>query len=696
MKKIIKFIFWFLIIAAAVVLIGGFIFLKTFDLNKYKSYAEELVYKQTGRKLSLAGDADIKVSLIPTVVLNDVSLSNADWAASQDMIKAAQIEVSMDILPLLKKQLVINTVNLIDPQVYLTVNKDGTPNWIFRPVDSANALTENKNEKEPAVEAAKTAAVMGIVAKHLRIENGTVVYEDLKNTNTQNVKIKAFNLNSAGMDDNINLDFDLNYNGNEITGDAETGSINSVLQNHPNFPLKANVKAFGAAVQADLKLNNLMGDLSFAGTLHASNPSGNFGAPAVKLDTTLSGSLKEIIAVLNNLDVAGNVVTGKLNVNLEQAKPFITGNIESQSVNLESFSQPKKSAMRFELISSAAAASFVPDTALDLSALNSVNAKIKLAVGKLVVNEDLSVENIELTATLNNGQLNLQPFSLRAGGGLISGQASVSALSNQISLNLKGENIVLQDFLKQLALHDGTSFGFKNGGKTDLKISLRGQGASVRKIIESLDGQVIVIVGESKIQTGSLKYLSGNFITQVLNSLNLKKATGMDLKCAVVRTDLANGKAQFPKGIVFNAEQMVLVGDGSVNLVNDKLNFTLHPFNSKLTDNNIAQAISSLLKISGTVENPKLTLDNASVIKNVVGVAAAGPAYLGSQMLLEADSSPCYTALKGTDYQNMFPAPAGVKAAGQGLYQGTNELINDSVSAIKDTAKDVLNIFKKK
>lgn len=695
MKKFFKFLFWFILIVILLVLIGGFIFLKTFDLNKYKSYAEDIVYKQTGRKLSLNGEAGLKISLIPTVVLNDVTLSNADWAKPDDMVKAKQIEVSMDILPLLQKQIVINTVHLVDPEVNLAVSKNGTPNWAFAPVEPKTDQTSPAAQAKPTVQAAQTAAAIGIVAKHLQIDNGTLVYQDMKTGSTSNVKINSVNLTSAGMDDNIDVDFDVLFNGDKIAGTAETGSINSVLQNRPDFPVRADVKAFGASVQTNLKLNNLTGDLTFAGTVKAANPQGNFGAPAVTVDSAVSGSLKEISATINQLNLAGNIITGKVNVDLSQSKPFINADLNSSLINLQTLTAPTKTTTAFSLISTAQAADFVPDTTLDLRALNSVNAKAKVAIKELIVNSDLNLQNIQLTAALNNGTLNVSPLSLNAGGGTISGSASVTA-SNNIRIDLTGQNIVLQNMLKQLALKDNTSFGFKTGGKTDLKINLSGQGQTLRRLVESLNGQVIAIVGESQIQTGSLKYLSGNFITQILNSLNLKKASGMDLQCAVVRADLSDGKVQMPKGIVFNAKQMVIVSDGTVNLLNDKINFTIHPFNNKITDNNIAQAISSLLKVSGTVENPKLTIDNASVVKNVIGVAAAGPAYLGSQMLLDTDSSPCYTALKGTSYQNMFPAPEGVKATGQGIYQGTNELVDDSVKAITDTAKDVLNLFKKK
>ena len=83
MKKFIKFVFATVIFLVLLLVVGGFIFIKTFDLNKYKSYAEKIAYEQTGRKLSLEGEAGLKISLVPTIVLNDVSFANAAWAETQ-------------------------------------------------------------------------------------------------------------------------------------------------------------------------------------------------------------------------------------------------------------------------------------------------------------------------------------------------------------------------------------------------------------------------------------------------------------------------------------------------------------------------------------------------------------------------------------------------------------------------------------
>ena len=72
--------------------IGGFVFVRNFDLNKYKPYIQNEVMKLTGRNLQINGDASLGISLIPTVVINDVTFSNPNWAKNPDMLKLEKLE----------------------------------------------------------------------------------------------------------------------------------------------------------------------------------------------------------------------------------------------------------------------------------------------------------------------------------------------------------------------------------------------------------------------------------------------------------------------------------------------------------------------------------------------------------------------------------------------------------------------------
>ena len=174
----------------------------------------------------------------------------------------------------------------------------------------------------------------------------------------------------------------------------------------------------------------------------------------------------------------------------------------------------------------------------------------------------------------------------------------------------------------------------------------------------------------------------------------MKKTKNIDVNCAVVRSDINDGKAYFPSGIAFNSKQIKMVGSGDVNLVNDSINFTIAPTLNKLADGNITQALASFVKIEGTLNNPKLRLDTSSAISTIVGAVATGGISLGGEVLLSGDDDPCRSALEGTKYANKFKQTTGAKSSTKRAYQEVNKQAKNAVKEIGNAAKNLLDAFK--
>lgn len=695
MGKIFKWILGIFSLLIGVAVIGVIVFISQFNLNEYKPQIEKIVFEQTGRKLHLNGPIDLKISLVPTIAVKDVAFENISWAKQQNMVFIKEADISLGILPLLHKKIEIEDINVIDPIINLDVNKDGVANWVFeKPNKEADtdktdtAQKENLHEKEE-VNGAAAPLLAGFYAKHINIKRGVLIFDDQKNNSKMSLQIKDFELSAESHDTDIHLVYDIVFNNQDIKGTATGSSVNTLLENKP-YHAVVQAKAYGASLNTDMVLTDLMGNLGFNGSVNLISPKGNFDLPRTEIAADVSGTLSVIETTIKKLDFASNVIEGKIKADISGKKPSISGNIKSALIDLAKFSAPKKTA-EIHIIATANAAEFVPNDKLDLSVLNDFNANVKLDVNKLIVNEDIALENIKGTIDVQNGVVTIKPLSAVAGSGNLEGTISLNSKGNVTSIELNGKNVIVQEFIKSLHPDNGASFGFLSGGQTNLNINLKTSGQTYQKLVENLDGQLLFVVGKSQLQAGAMKYLRGNFISQLLSALNLQaKDPKMSLNCAVIRADFKDKVADFPKGIVFDSKKMVVVGDGKVNLQNDKIDIAIKPFNGNLTDTNIAQALSSLIKISGTVSNPGIAIDTASVVKNVVGVAMTGPVFLGSQLLLDADPAPCYTALKETMYKDMFEAPKGVKAGVQNVYQGASDTVSDGVNLITGTAGDVM------
>ena len=189
----------------------------------------------------------------------------------------------------------------------------------------------------------------------------------------------------------------------------------------------------------------------------------------------------------------------------------------------------------------------------------------------------------------------------------------------------------------------------------------------------------------------SLDKFKGSIFSQILSNLKLNVVNKeMKMSCAVVRGDINSGIVNFPKGIVFNSTDFYVVADGTANMNNDKINLSIQPFSGKIKNANISSILGSLLKITGTVSNPTIGINQTETVKNVVGALASGGIYNAGDMMLKADGSPCYTALKGTIYSDYFEQDKSIKNNISQTYTNTKEVIKDLGNQAKGFVKGLL------
>lgn len=699
--RFVKFLASVIFSLIIILAIGGYLAVRNFDLNKYKVYAEDMVSRELGRELRINGDASIGISLIPTVVVNDIELANPDWAQNPQMLKLKQAEIKFALAPLMKKQIVIDKVILNEPEIYLEKSSTGEVSWDFAGLKakSAQAAAPAAVKASPAAQTSGAAMLAGLQIGNVAINNGKVEYYDAKSNQVSELQINNISLSAPSFQDDISLAFDLLYNQQEISGEATLGSLAQLTDENANYPFLLNAKALGISADLNGSVADVMKSPRYAVLANIYNPAGNLNAPETTLKTKIDGDVNGLAAQIETLNVVTNVITGTAAVDWAGKIPQINADLQSNKIDLLSFQTKNNFALAWPaLISEAQALDAVPNTAIPYDLLNIADANFKLKIGQLVLAQGMTADNVRADAILKDGKLTVNPLALDFGGGEIKADISADAKTKSVSIKAASKDMLLQNLHKEFAVDGPSDFGFKNGGNLDMDISLAGSGTTYRQLMQNMKGQIIGIVGQSVVQTGGLRFVSGNFITQLLSALRISQSnsTDLDLTCAVVRADVSAGKVSFPNGIAVDAKQLTVVSDGKLNLVNDNISFTIAPSLNKLAKGNIAQALASFIKVGGTIQDPKILLDNQEALKTVVGVVATGGvAYLGSQVVLNGDGSPCYTALKGTAYASRFPKPTGVKATTKDVYNDTTQQLKDGVKDLKNTAKDILGILKK-
>ena len=710
MKQFFKILFSLIFIIVIGAAIGIWYFLHTFDLNSYKKMIEEQAYNYTGRQLKINGNAHLGISLIPTLLVDDITFSNASWAKNPDMLKLKSLRIKVSLLPLLSKEFIIEDITLIQPQIYLEKSSSGMVNWTFSAPQKTVSfnqtlhfaqLEQTTDKIQSGTNSPLPEFIKQLSIKNIGIDNGFIQYLN-ENGQKQELSINSLDFSMNGLNSPITVQINAEYEKNPIILALKTGSFNDILTPDKAFAIDINANAYNLKALISGNLFNVLENPSFDIMADITSPKGNFDLPATSLQTGLKGNFTKVIATIKQMSVADNLISGTIKVDISKKIPQIAAILKSPKINLLTL-QNKNTASNFTLIDNAYALDVIPNDAIPYALLSLVNADLVFNIEKLIIDEGMSAENVALNASLKNSVLNIKPLTLDFGNGKINLTAVLNASNQTLNLNLNSKDILLQDLHKEFIVDNNKDFGILNGGSTLLNMDISSQGKTYREMVQNMKGQVIAILSESKIQTGSLQFLTNNFVSQLLNVLKIdtQKSSTMNLQCAVARTDITGGKALFPNGIALQSDKLTLSSDGSVNLINDKIAFNIIPTFS--FDTGIAQALGSLIKIGGTVTNPQILLDDKQAVKTLVTIATTGAVgYVGSQALT-ANNSPCYTALKETAYQKDVPQPSAVSKAQQkavqdtkAAYKETKENVKKELKNIEKNAKDFINMLKGK
>ena len=211
--RLFKFIFIILFIAFIAVLALAV----TFDANNYKPQIIEQVEDATGRDFAIDGDIDLSVFPWVGLKVEGVTLGNAAGFKAAKFARIEQLDVKVNVLPLLKKEVQINTIRLHGLDVALEVDKAQANNW------SDLAKTEDEKEKpeaeEPAVKE-EPSAEDGFSLQSLQVEgfefvDAVINYDD--RSSGMKAQVTELNLKTSAIefDKPVDIEFGARVKNNQ-------------------------------------------------------------------------------------------------------------------------------------------------------------------------------------------------------------------------------------------------------------------------------------------------------------------------------------------------------------------------------------------------------------------------------------------------------------------------------------------------
>lgn len=483
--KIIKWLLITLFFVIVLVGAGAAFLISNFDANQYKDQITAAVHKQTGRDLAIDGELELSVYPDISIALGKTTLSNAEGFAGEHFAQVESANVSVELLPLLKKKVTIDEVRLQGLDLNLHRKADGSTNWddLAKPADEKGAApAKAETPNEVVTEMMDNLSVAGISLQdakiHWRDDQGG---QDIT-LNPVNLKTGSF---KPGKPLPVELDLALTQKSPAMTVKADLDStvtmsedkqsfsfadltLNTVVSGEPlsggslsanlTGDVKANVQtqAFSIA-QLDLQ-SELTGELVSGGKLLANvqgNVDGNaqkITIPDLKLTTNLTGNLIPEGAV--KTDVVGNLVADLANqkvtlngLKLNSAingKPLAGGKAD---VALSSNLSFDMAAQLLQLPNLIVDATLQGGHIKDGTANTKITGDTSVNLGKTSVN----MPNLDINTNVKGGIVPGGTLSQQAKGavnlnwGSGAGQVDLASLAVKLAdLQLTGSNVQIQ------------------------------------------------------------------------------------------------------------------------------------------------------------------------------------------------------------------------------------------------------------
>lgn len=623
------------ILALAVLGVGAAVALTIYapvDMVRDRVAAE--VKARTGRDLVIGGKPSISFFPQLAVSLANVSLSNPPGMAGEPLVTMPRMDATIQLWPLLSKQVLIDQLVLQNPRVTLAVDGQGRRNWTFAaapttPIrfaksgplslddlpeelrDFARGASDNRHT-------ARAPAAGGVSLGRLRIVDGSLHYADARSgvaEQARSIDLTVVAPDAAGP---VQATGTLTWRGEVLRLDTRMMPMQALVTGAPvqaslaitAAPLTASyVGTFApqradGAFKADGQVSFKAASLSRAGAWLGRPVVGDLaqGAASVKGRLGIDGrraSISDAQVSLGTMTAAG-----ALTVDETGPRPKITGQVRLSELNIDSLSRLRLiediARVRPAPTAAPAATGAAPRTPqsiedllreappakpqvrgflerdgwseapLDLSMLGHLDADVKVGFGRLL-NAGLQTGPGQATVHLANRSARVVLDDLALYEGRAKGVVAVD--TSQVRPQMSA-NVTLDGVAFGALLKDTGNDGFD--GKGRLSLAVIGTGVHARQVVDSLSGKAELLVPKGS--------ATGFDVGGMVRGLALGRIPKAERDPAA-RTEFTDLGASFTiaKGVADNRDFRVAtrdvkaIGSGQIALGARTIDFTLRP-----------------------------------------------------------------------------------------------------------------------
>ena len=486
------------------------------DWNRYKPDIESAVRQATGRDLRI--DGDVRISVWPDLNFSfgGIRLANAPGMAPSDMGTISNVTGKVALWPLLRKTIEVDSLIVDNASVHLAIDKDGNPNWTFRPSLSS--------EQKPETEAQKpTGTPWSVQLGDVRLARSEITYQDATTGQNLDVKDIGFTVAMADTEQPLSINGQMTVNALPVTVNFLVDTPNRLIEGQKaKVSLKLSSERVtatyvGAAQQRPIPALDGTFDLDVpsAGQLAAwlgrplekSLP--DPGALKAHAEFAAEGSK----AVLKELTITGNALSAKASGSLDTSgqAPKLILQIQSGILDVDRYLPPaskiksqsaSRAAPRAELDDVYAS---IPNTPIDLSWLHAAEVDVNVAIAGIKA-AGYEVGNVALAAQGKGGLLKVDLRDLSLYGGKITGNLNLDSTGKVVVVQstLKVDHVRLDDLSRVAA-----AGALPVTGVASATLDAASQGATPRTLAENVHCKLTLDLGGMEVKNAPAGAISG-------------------------------------------------------------------------------------------------------------------------------------------------------------------------------------------
>lgn len=612
-------------------------------LNRYVS-------DKTGRHFEITRHLDVKVGRTTRILADGIEFANPEWAEDPWLLKAAGAEIDVELLPLLRRHVVLPLIRLNQPQLGLQIEPDGRRSWSL-----------GRDTKNPGNLPQIGALVVDQGQAHFVVPgHGADIRTDFAidgplragaPETAASASASTGTNGSAGDADRQNASLPLRFSAKgtwekqPFSASGRTGNVltlDAPLQ-HP-FPVQVDARAGATTL-------HVSGSVTSLATLDGANAQFAIqghdlqdlyrlvgivlpSTPRYSLQGNLSkhGDVWQMQAINGKLGASD--LHGDLAFDRTNKVPALSGHLQSNALDfadlapLVGLPEQERSAAALPQVKGKRArpvptASKVrggnervlPTAALDLDRLHRMNADVTYDAKKVSNVKRLPIDRLNVHVVLNDARLVLDPLKVGFAGGTIGGRMRIDGNSNPAvaAVHLDARALEFQKLFPGVKLTHA-SFGRMAGD-----IDLKGRGNTVAQMLGTSNGNVALLMGSGQISEllVALADLDGGQLLKLLASGDRNKQ--VELRCAAAAFEVKNGLMN-TRALVVDTADSVIYGSGDVSLANESMDLTLRPYPKDMS----FLSLRTPLRVAGDFAKPKIGPDKGALAGRAVATLAGG------------------------------------------------------------------------